>query len=57
MNGNDCDCNNCVSCVKWSHDNTLFKCICFDILFNLHQILRKHNCHKFEQSEEELIIV
>jgi len=48
------NCNNCISCIMWSHDNSLFKCITFSRLFNLHQILKRHNCSLFIESEKVL---
>lgn len=50
-------CNNCISCCKWSRDNTRFLCITLDIIFNRYQILKEHNCDNFVCSEEKLIDV
>ncbi len=51
------NCNTCICINKWSKDDTLFKCVEFDVALNRHQILRDRMCNRYIEAMKKLIDV
>ena len=47
------ECNKCIACNKFN--DTLFKCIEYDVALNLYQILKERECRRFIESMDKLV--